>query len=531
MRGGQAPSNPSRRALFRGMREATQRPDWVSRLRREMQGWVHTDGEAMRRDRPLVMAAPQSRVDLRIALEVARDADVPVVMRGGGSSWFSSAAAHGLLIDQAAHLQSVEELDTVRRLVWVEPGVVPDRLNAALRAHGLEFPIHAVAPHRSTIGGLTGRDACGLRGHANGSMMACVQAIDAVLDDGVAARFERFGDGQPMALDSRRLADLVSRLHQVAHAARPDLVARWPRLTGRVGGYPLQVFFPTASAQTGAIRPVNLAQLLVGSEGSLATFERIQLRLSTIPPHTRMAVVRLPGLIQAVSLAPLVAGLRPAALVLVDCPLLSFALGRAPACPLGQDTGAALLVEFTADEPDAVQACLQALTGLAEVHRLSGRVTEVGTQEQQSAVWQDLEACLDPHTSPCAEVRLGRALGDFSVPLDQLADCTEALGETFSRMGLKVTWTAKATPGTMHLRLFLPPQDGGVQTDGSLVQAVMDHVLGCQGAFSGECPAGAGTRDWLTRQFGDRLIQAMVAVKQAFDPRNRLSPGKIIGPD
>jgi FAD/FMN-containing dehydrogenase len=128
-------------------------------------------------------------------------------------------------------------------------------------------------------------------------------------------------------------------------------------------------------------------------------------------------------------------------------------------------------------------------------------------------------------------VRLGRALGDFVVPLDQLADCTEALGETFSRMGLKVTWTAKATPGTMHLRLFLPPQDGGVQTDGSLVQAVMDHVLGCQGAFSGECPAGAGTRDWLTRQFGDRLIQAMVAVKQAFDPRNRLSPGKIIGPD
>ncbi|NBV88617.1 MAG: hypothetical protein EBR88_03740, partial [Betaproteobacteria bacterium] len=150
---------------------------------------------------------------------------------------------------------------------------------------------------------------------------------------------------------------------------------------------------------------------------------------------------------------------------------------------------------------------------------------------QQSAVWQDLEACLDPHTSPCAEVRLGRALGDFAVPLDQLADCTEALGETFSRMGLKVTWTAKATPGTMHLRLFLPPQDGGAQTDGSLVQAVMDHVLGCQGAFSGECPAGAGTRDWLTRQFGDRLIQAMVAVKQAFDPRNRLSPGKIIGPD
>jgi len=540
------PHNPSRRALFQGLQGSSLGGDWQSRLRREMQGEVYSDLAARGRYAtdasiyqvmPIAVAVPRSLIDLRIALDVARDAGVPVLMRGAGSSQCGQTVGEALVIDQSAFLHAIETPDLARQTLWVEPGAVLDRVNQALRPHGLWFPVDVSTAAQCTIGGMTGNNSCGSRSLAYGNMVHNVLAIDAILDDGTRARFEGFGDGQPMVISSRRLADLVSRLHEIAAGVKADISEHWPRLLRRVGGYNLDIFSPQSVRPYTPDGSVNLSHLLVGSEGTLASFERIQLALAPLPRSKRLGVVNFPSFQEAMESTAAIVGLGPVAVELVDrtmielCqlnPVFQPVISRALVSPDGRPTQALLLVEFAGDEDGPLDAQLRGLEQLMADLGFAGWTVPIREASAQAALWEVRKAGLNILMSLRGDGKPVSFIEDCAVPLEHLAEYTAALTEVFARHGTQGTWYAHASVGTLHVRPILDLRRAGASQMRAIAEEASALVRRFKGAFSGEHGDGLVRSEWVGWQFGPRLTRAFEAVKDAFDPQNRLNPGKIV---
>ena len=148
---------------------------------------------------------PKSDADVQAALAIAREAGVPVVARGGGTSQAGQTVGDGLVIDYSKHLARVLELDPEARTVWVEPGLVLDRLNRHLKPHGLFFPVDISTGSRATLGGMAANNACGARSIRYGIMVDNLLAIDALLADGEPVRFAEVPGNLEASPDQRPL--------------------------------------------------------------------------------------------------------------------------------------------------------------------------------------------------------------------------------------------------------------------------------------------------------------------------------------
>ena len=173
-------------------------PALAGRLQREIAGEVLLDpfdrgrystDASIYQVEPQAVVVPRTDADVQAALAIAREFGVPVTARGGGTSQAGQTVGDGLVIDYSKYLGEVIELDAEARTVWVEPGVVLDRLNRYLRPHGLFFPVDISTSSRATLGGMAANNACGARSIRYGIMVDNLLAIDALLADGEAIRF------------------------------------------------------------------------------------------------------------------------------------------------------------------------------------------------------------------------------------------------------------------------------------------------------------------------------------------------------
>jgi FAD/FMN-containing dehydrogenase len=137
---------------------------------------------------PVGVLVPKTADDVRAAISICRELAVPVLPRGAGSSQCGQTVGAALVIDQTKHLNRIVAIDREAMTATVEPGLVLDQLNAALRPHGLWFPVDVSTSAQATLGGMAGNNSCGSRSIAYGNMVHNVLAIDALLSDGTEAR-------------------------------------------------------------------------------------------------------------------------------------------------------------------------------------------------------------------------------------------------------------------------------------------------------------------------------------------------------
>jgi FAD/FMN-containing dehydrogenase len=252
----------------------------AERLRKELQGEVLFDSFSRGRYstdashyqiEPVGVVVPRSDDDVRAAIAIAREESVPLLPRGGATSQSGQTVGRALVIDFSKHLNRLVEINEIDGTCIVEPGIVLDELNRQLRQSGLWFPVDVSTSSRATIGGMAGNNSCGTRSIRYGIMRDNLIAIDAILADGSEARFgevghnlapsglppapPRKGEGDPAALFRDMLALGRREAEHIAHA--------FPEVSRRVGGYLIDALVPGG-------KPVNLATLLCGSEGTLA---------------------------------------------------------------------------------------------------------------------------------------------------------------------------------------------------------------------------------------------------------------------
>src|SRR5262249_54864342 len=156
--------------------------------------------------------------------------------------------------------------------------VVLDQLNAWLKPHGLWFPVDVSTSAQATIGGMAGNNSCGARSIAYGNMVHNVLGVDAILADGSEGHFGPLEEAQK----SNVLAPIAARLEAIAFRERSEIERMVPKLLRRVGGYNLDIFHPQSVRPYADDGSVNLAHLLVGSEGTLAYSRAIRLKLAPL---------------------------------------------------------------------------------------------------------------------------------------------------------------------------------------------------------------------------------------------------------
>ncbi len=480
---------------------------------------------------PTGVFVPRSSADVALALEICRDLGVPIVARGGGTSQCGQTVGAGLVIDHSKYVRNILAVDAAERTAVVEPGLVLDHLNANLKKHGLWYPVDVSTSGQATLGGMAGNNSCGSRSIAYGNMVHNVKGAQAWTSDGTLLTL---GDYASSTGKSRELGDYVRAL---AEQLAPDISARWPKVLRRVAGYNLDIFDNQSERPYTQDGSVNLAHLLVGSEGTLALTKNLTLQLSELPRAKVLGVVNFPTFYAAMDAAQHIVKLGGglSAVELVDRTMIELSLQNPAFAPtvrtalLGQPD-AILLVEFSGASKADLLPKIRQLVELMGDLGLPGSVVEMIDDAPQKNLWEVRKAGLNIMMSLKGDGKPVSFIEDCAVPLEHLAEYTDALTEVFKRHGSKGTWYAHASVGTLHVRPILDMRRDGAGKMRAIAEEASALVQKFKGAYSGEHGDGLCRGEWISWQFGPQITQAFASIKETMDPLNLLCPQRMINP-
>ncbi len=487
-------------------------------------GRYSTDASIYQVD-PIGVVIPKTEQDFVRAVEIAIDHQVPMLPRGGGTSQCGQTVNEALIIDCSRYLNAVLEFQSEQQKVLVQPGVILDKLNAFLKPHGLFFPIDISTASRATIGGMAANNSCGARSIHYGIMVDNVSAIDGMLSTGEHIRFEdipaNFAD-----LDySPRYLDIIQTVRDIGRREQSEIENRFPKMMRRVGGYNLDTIDPSGH---------NMAKLLVGSEGTLAAFKRIELKLQVIPRHRVMGVCHFPTFYAAMNATQHIVRLMPTAVELIDRTMIELAKDIPIFRPVVGEfvkgtPDALLLVEFSGEELDPLKSRLKELDILMSDLGFVDSIVEAIDPDFQARITEVRQQGLNIMMSMKSAGKPVSFIEDCAVPLENLADYTDRLTKIFQKHGTNGTWYAHASVGCLHVRPILNmKEDTDVKKMRAIAEEAFEMVRQYKGSHSGEHGDGIVRSEFHEAMFGRNVVNAFTEIKKAFDPTGLMNPGRIV---
>ena len=559
-----APRTALAPADMRPALEETQ--DLVDELRRVVKGEVRFDGysrmlystdASLYQIQPIGVVIPRNLEDVQATVEIAARRKLPILARGGGSSLAGQAVGAAIVLDFSKYMDAVLHIDADARTARVEPGITVNALNKALAPYNLMLGPDPASADRATVGGSVANNATGSHSILYGMLADVVLEAGAILADGATARF---GPVAPAGLPALARLDglqgrIYARVPAIVQGALDDILQRWPKHWRRTSGYTLDRlaaallppdqrprlsfdsrFRPPAS-DPAKIDRFNLAQLLTGSEGTLAVMTDITLGLEPRPTRTALGVVHFDDVVEACAAITDILETEPSACELLDKHLMDLARAQPEWARrlhfVEGDPAAVLLTEYYGANEQELAAKLDRLQSYLATRGWRGAVTRVMDPARQREVWSVRKAGLNILMSRRGDYKPIPAIEDVSVPPERLADYIGQLLDFCRSQGdiPGVAVYAHASAGCLHVRPLINPKSArGME----LIQAVSDYACGLAlsygGAMSGEHGDGLARSAYNPKLFGLELYAAMQEVKAAFDPDNLMNPGKIVNP-
>lgn len=473
---------------------------------------------------PLGVVIPRTRQALIETVNACRRHRCPITMRGGGTSQAGQAIGEGVVIDTSKYLNRVLEVNAAERWARVEPGVVLDELNAQLQPHGLRFAPDISTASRATIGGMMANNSSGARSLLYG------KTIDHVLEQTVL-----LADGSVVLFQERPRSDIPSgdtlearcyrTVLRLASEHAGEISRRFPKILRRVGGYNLDEFVDPS-------RPVNLAKIMVGSEGTLGVVLEAKLNLVPLPKAKALMVLGFEHLLDALAATPAILKHRPSAVEVMDKSILdntqqNAALDALRRAVIPGDPGATLCVEFYGDRAEDLPPRLDALA--AEMRARNVACHAETDPARQQRIWSLREAALGLSMAVKDDAKSISFVEDTAVAPEKLAEYIGRFLEILRAHGTTAGVYAHASVGCLHVRPVINLKTAeGVAKFESIAGAVADLVLEYGGALSGEHGDGLVRGPFMRRMFGDTLYEAFREIKRNFDPDGIFNPGKIV---
>tara|TARA_B100000575_G_scaffold154796_1_gene123494 strand:+ start:664 stop:3597 length:2934 start_codon:yes stop_codon:yes gene_type:complete len=489
---------------------------------------------------PKAVVVPKTVEDAREVIYFAKKNGFSVLARGGGTSQNGQTVNKSIVIDNSKYLNKVLDFDPISRSCTVEPGIVLDELNRFLKPHGLFFPVDVSTSSRATIGGMVGNNSAGGRSIRYGIMRDNVNSIDVITSNSELARFGM------MPEHTFGLGEVLPELLNLGLNNRFEIERRFPKVLRRVGGYNLDALLEgTLSERPGsnaATSDINLAHLIVGSEGTLNYSSAIELKLSPLPAAKIMALCHFSSFYSAMDAAQHIVGLNPMTVELIDETMVSLAR----TIPLFKSTvedyvkgnpAAILVVEFS---EETWSGNLSKVDQLKEVmvsifsenlkkSKADQGIVVIEPLVEQNRISEMRKSGLNIMMSMKSDAKPVSFVEDCAVPLPHLADYTQGLTDIFKKHGTHGTWYAHASVGCLHVRPILNMKSGSdVAKMRAIALEAFELVKKFSGSHSGEHGDGISRSEFNPVMFGDKLNTAFMTLKKILDPSDLFNPGKIV---
>ena len=538
--------------------------DLVAELSRVVRGEVRFDrytrmlystDASLYQVQPVGVVIPKDADDVQATVEIAARHQVPVLPRGSGSSLAGQAIGAAVVIDFSKYMNGVLNVDAEARAVTTLPGISVAVLNRQLGKHGLMLGPDPASADRATVGGSVGNNATGSHSILYGMMADNVLGAQAILSDG--SRVDISGlDAAGLAAKGRGdslEARIYREIPQLVERITPEILARWPKHWRRASGYNLDRLaaalmppgernklsfdtrFRPPMSDPARIERFNLAQLLTGSEGTLAVLTAVTLGLVPKPTRTGLAVIHFNGVVEACATIPTILETEPAASELLDKQLLDLARLQPEWAKkihfVEGDPAAVLLTEYYGETEAEIVTKIAHLDDHLRKHGYKGTILRVLDQGKVAEVWSVRKAGLNILMGRRGDHKPITGIEDVSVPQEQLAEYLQKILDFClkeNQIG-EVAVYAHASAGCLHVRPLLNMKDGA---DIAKLRAVgeyaSDLAVQYSGVMSGEHGDGFARSIYNVKLFGDTLYGAMRAAKAIFDPQNLMNPGKIV---
>ncbi len=493
-----------------------------------------TDGSNYRQA-PVGVVVPRHAEDVEIAVRVAREHDVPVLSRGGGTSLAGQCCNVALLLDFSKYLHHVVAIDAERRLARVEPGCVLDRLrDTAKSSAGLTFGPDPATHSRCTLGGMLGNNSCGShsllsKNHGFGLRTSDnTHALDVLLYDG--ARFE-VGPTPPDELASiirggGRRGEVYAALEQFVQRHGDTIRRTFPKLERRVSGYNLDSLLPENG--------FHVARALVGSESTLLTILEATLHLVPAPRARTVVMLGFESMHLGAECGLEVLNFAPTACEGIDRLLFQYVKQKGDEnaslalLPGGQ---AFVLAEFggesRAESDELARRMMEHVKTLGAAAPVDMKLYDDPKQEEM--IWAVREGGLGSTAWVPGQPDSWPGWEDSAVPTERVPEYLRELRALFDRFGYQPALYGHFGQGCVHCRVgFDLYTASGIAHYRRFADEAVELVKRFGGVASGEHGDGQARGELLPDMFGPEAMQAFTEFKRIWDPRNRMNTGKVI---
>ena len=488
------------------------------------------------REVPQGVAYPKDAEEVRALIRLARERATCLIPRAGGTSIAGQVVGNGIVVDISRHFNKILEINAEERWARVEPGVVRDELNIALKPYGLFFSPETSTSNRCCIGGMVGNNSCGTHSLIYGSTRHHVLQLKGLLADGSAFDTAERGSGE---LERSIYAQLEGwrgdpEVVRLIEANYPDRSLRRRSCGyaideamglgggGAAGGQEAEASGPAAAP--------DLCKLLCGSEGTLAFITEIKVSLDPLPPAEGMVLCAHCPSLEASFEANLVA-LRhgPVAVELMDGRILELGKDNIEAQRnrffVEGDPAALLIAEFRGQAMDAAADALEAELRASGLAYACTRVYGADV----ARVWALRKAGLGVLSGMKGDAKPVGVIEDTAVAPERLPAYMADFRTMLSRLGLDCVFYGHISTGELHLRPILNLKDAeGRRLFRAVAEETARLVRKHRGSLSGEHGDGRLRGEFIPLMYGPECYRLMQEVKRCWDPYNVFNMNKIV---
>ncbi|HCR3199632.1 TPA: FAD-binding oxidoreductase [Morganella morganii] len=491
---------------------------------------------------PQAIVFPRSTADVILVMRLAAQDEyrsVTFTPRGGGTGTNGQSLNNGVVIDLSRYMNRILEINPEQGWVRAEAGVIKDQLNAYLKPYGYFFAPELSTSNRATLGGMINTDASGQGSLVYGKTSDHVLGLRSVLLNGDLL------DTAPLPVsEARRCAqeesaagELYRTTLESCETHRQTILDSFPKLNRFLTGYDLRHVF------SDDMQTFDLTRILTGSEGTLAVITEAKLNITPIPKVRRLVNVKYDAFDSALRNAPFMVAAQALSVETVDSKVLNLAR---------EDIVWHSVSELITDVPDKTLAGLNIVEFCGDDEALiDGQVTSLC--ERLDSLMANNEAGVIGY-QVCRELSgieriyamrkkavglLGNSKGaakplpfveDTCVPPEHLADYITEFRALLDSHHLEYGMFGHVDAGVLHVR---PALDMCSPEQEMLMKQISDDIVALTAKYGGLLwgEHGKGFRAQYSEAFfGDTLYRELRRIKGAFDPANRLNPGKICAP-
>lgn len=497
---------------------------------------LYSTDASLYRKLPMAVVYPKSNQDLKNIVLFCNNNNTSIIPRTAGTSLGGQCVGDGIVVDVSRYMNKILEINPEEKYAIVQPGVVRDELNIALKPYKLHFGPNTATSNRAMIGGMTGNNSSGSYSIKYGTTRENVLAIKGYLSDASDVEFKALTTNEfrskchGTSLESGIYRQIAFELNHPVTQSEIDKEFPKAGVTRRNTGYAVDFLLNTEPFHRG-YESFNFSKMLCGSEGTLMLFSEIKVKLVDAPTE-KIALIcahfdslesSLKAAVEAMKLAPNQCELMDKAIL--DCTKDNIAQSKNRFFIQG-DPAAILMIEVEEKEDRTLEAQIAEMENQL-VHFSTTNSILYGNDIKKAL--QLRAAGLGVLQNMKGEERPVEFVEDTAVHIEDLPDYIRDFNQMIKALGTTSVFYAHAGAGELHTRPKVNLKtDEGRKKFRAIAEASAHLVKKYNGSLSGEHGDGLVRAEFIPIVLGQRNYELFRRIKKTWDVNNIFNPGKIV---